>query len=491
MGEMAITLQNILGHSPDLVIKELRRAGALDGAERLSSALRIIDHTDPATIYQFVAPEAIASEIVRRKQQRLSAFRSLRNFLFILPVIVTLGALSWAFIAYQQVPAQSSNTNLFSLWQQGFGGAVVLTPSVTGIADGLLLLVASMIMVALEASTNRARRAAQHLMVMVNQVMLSALKVATDVPLASTDPARWAHAINQAARDEADNTRRALGKFERVTESFQQSQKGHQQFIEHEVRELTKGLGESIAALGTQAQQTQTSTNQLAASANAFTQTSASVAATAQDLAATVKRLEDILTQGGGEVTHEPGPNFGSSDYAIDRAQFTSYTPGRPVVTLPQTMLVYAHIEEALQAVRKDAASFGQQLGVHPQELMVPASRALIRGTVLTVVPECDGVTFEPEYDSFRWYKRWHRNEFTFTARQDLAGSQHACSITVYAGPFIIATLRVPLSFEAVVHPRRMSQLRNPWPRSIVASSSHTAMQIRPWCSHAGPHIGR
>lgn len=383
-----------------------------------------------------------------------------RNFLFLLPIIVTLGALSWALLAYQQISPQSPSHDFFTLWQQGFGNTVIMTPAATGIVDTVLLLIASILTARLGLAINMARRVAMSTVARVNEVLSQYLREhrSDTVAPVGDNPERWARAVSVTLTKVSDTIAHsasdmgtALRQFSAETTAFlQQAQDTNKSFVTKELQGLTTSLRQSVDQLGAQASQTQNNVNQLASGAESFAQSSTQFTITAQDLAETLKRLENILTrQGSGEPPTGVGASLGSSGYAIDRLQFTSFSPGRPVVSQPQKMLVYAYIADALATVREDAATFGAQLGTDVQELTEPSERMLVRGTSLTIVPECDGVTFDPEYDSFTWYRRWHRLEFTFTARAELAGSKRTCTITVYAGPLIIAVLEVPFDFQA------------------------------------------
>jgi hypothetical protein len=71
----------------------------------------------------------------------------------------------------------------------------------------------------------------------------------------------------------------------------------------------------------------------------------------------------------------------------------------------------------------------------------------LARGSEMTLVPSCDGVTFNPERVTVRWLEDLHRAEFRFRAGGELAGSAANILITAYVGPMIAAQMRAPIIF--------------------------------------------
>ena len=64
-------------------------------------------------------------------------------------------------------------------------------------------------------------------------------------------------------------------------------------------------------------------------------------------------------------------------------------------------------------------------------------------------MPTCQGVIFNPERIAFKWVEDWQQARFRFQAAQSMIGSASNGEITIYAGPFIIATLKIALLFES------------------------------------------
>jgi len=72
----------------------------------------------------------------------------------------------------------------------------------------------------------------------------------------------------------------------------------------------------------------------------------------------------------------------------------------------------------------------------------------LARGTEITLIPTCEGVTFNPERISFDWLEDFHRAEFRLKADASMANLAGNGTVTVYVGPVIVATLRLGMLFN-------------------------------------------
>jgi len=165
---------------------------------------------------------------------------------------------------------------------------------------------------------------------------------------------------------------------------------------------------------------------------------------------------------------------------AQEHLQFTAFHPRAVPVETWNTLLVYAYIESALQAIRADAYKFKDQLGPDPFKADAWASHPLTRGTQITIVPIFQGVTFNPERIAFAWVKDWHRAIFSFNADKRWAGVVGSGEIIVFAGPLIIASLKISLrfgelSFQYNHNQEEVSAFRY---RKIFTSYSHIDMPI-------------
>ena len=131
-----------------------------------------------------------------------------------------------------------------------------------------------------------------------------------------------------------------------------------------------------------------------------------------------------------------------------DQVQFTAFYPASAAVEVWNTLLVYVSLASALSNVQNDASLFRNELGPLPRTSQALSQYLLIRGTNLTIVPECRGVIFNPPSVSFQWFEEWHRAAFRFQADMGLVGLASSGEISIYAGPLLIGMLKISLFFN-------------------------------------------
>jgi FHA domain/TIR domain len=155
--------------------------------------------------------------------------------------------------------------------------------------------------------------------------------------------------------------------------------------------------------------------------------------------------LEEPARQVGLPLASLPaGTRAQPLNLAQQQLQFTAFYAREVVVETWQTLLVYTHVQTALEAVRKDARRLLAQSEAEPAnaaEIIRPATR----GTQITVVPVFSGVTFQAERISFPLTDEWHPATLRFSVERRLAGTVVTGEILLLAGPLIIASLRVTL----------------------------------------------
>lgn len=202
------------------------------------------------------------------------------------------------------------------------------------------------------------------------------------------------------------------------------------------------------------------------------------------------ERLRGI-TLGGLNRQQADQPSAGSATAAS--LQFTSFYPREVPTQQWQTLLVYTHIADALEAVRRDALKFAEELGERPRVMQATAAQPVERGTTLTIVPSCAGVRFNPERLSLSWDEDWQRSNFRFQVADELAGSAAAGEIAVYVGPLILAVLKFGLlvsdSSPADV-PATNAQQQTVGPSSVFASYSHDDTPVVLACRNAYKALG-
>jgi hypothetical protein len=148
----------------------------------------------------------------------------------------------------------------------------------------------------------------------------------------------------------------------------------------------------------------------------------------------------------------EPGQRsqvFGKQarNLTLEDLQFTAFHQRVVSIETWNTLLVYAYIESALKAIHADVSKYQDELGPFPGKVDALASHPVTRGIQITIVPTCQGITFNPERVSFIWIEDWYQERFRFRADRTLAGSTRNIDITIYVGPLIIASLKIWLRF--------------------------------------------
>jgi hypothetical protein len=198
-----------------------------------------------------------------------------------------------------------------------------------------------------------------------------------------------------------------------------------------------------------------TMTDQVARATDMLSQINTALEVTIRELGNAAQTLAAVSASGASSIPKRspsqrplsPSETPQPKTISLEQLRFSAFHPRAVAVETWNTLLLYAYIDSALQAIRADAAKYKDEMGPLPGEVAASSARPLVRGTKITIVPTCQGVTFNPERISFTWVEDWHQAKFRFRADRKLAGSAGNGEITIYAGPLIIATLKIPLLF--------------------------------------------
>jgi hypothetical protein len=181
--------------------------------------------------------------------------------------------------------------------------------------------------------------------------------------------------------------------------------------------------------------------------------------------------------------------------FPAEEVCFTAFHPKEVVVEQWYTLLVYAYVMSALEAVRQDARLFIGEMGV-PKETAAATPAHLVRGTELTIVPTCEGVTFNPERVSCKWVEDRHRAYFRFCADKSLAGDAGRVMVTIYVGPLIVGTLKLGMLFDgakpAVAPPESRQEVTGQMykPEAVFVSYSHRDTPVVVACREVYKALG-
>ena len=130
-----------------------------------------------------------------------------------------------------------------------------------------------------------------------------------------------------------------------------------------------------------------------------------------------------------------------------EEVNFSAFYPKEVAVEKWHTLLVYTYVPSAIATVREDARKFEDEIG-KIRESKPASTTQLKRGAEVTIVPSCEGVTFNPERVAFQWLEDQHRAQFRMHADSSLADMAENVKITIYVGPLIVGTLRMGILFN-------------------------------------------
>ncbi|MCC6972848.1 MAG: toll/interleukin-1 receptor domain-containing protein [Anaerolineae bacterium] len=164
---------------------------------------------------------------------------------------------------------------------------------------------------------------------------------------------------------------------------------------------------------------------------------------------------------------------------AAEEVRFTGFSPAKAQVRQWYSLLVYSHVEAALEQVRQDADRFKPYMGGTVREARKSPVAQLQRGTELTLIPQCTGVKFNPERIVFNWLEDIHRADFRFRGENDDLELENI-NVSVYTGPVNLASLKLGVEFTLDELVSAMESV----PQHPMGAEIYTASQIFPSYSH-------
>ncbi|MBE7512598.1 MAG: toll/interleukin-1 receptor domain-containing protein [Anaerolineales bacterium] len=186
-----------------------------------------------------------------------------------------------------------------------------------------------------------------------------------------------------------------------------------------------------------------------------------------------------------GGVSAGEGAPGGTDDLrgggvSTEDVRFTGFAPRQAAVDEWYSLLVYTHIDAALDKVRRDADRFKAEMGGNPREAKASPPAKLARGTEISIVPACEGVIFNPERVTFKWAEDMHRADFRFRARTDMADLAGNIIVSIFVGALIVGTIKLGILFteaDAAPPPQEVQP-------TAISASLYSASQIFPSYSH-------
>jgi len=194
-------------------------------------------------------------------------------------------------------------------------------------------------------------------------------------------------------------------------------------------------------------------------------------------------------------VFGNPEPAYGIPKMEeTEEVNFSAFYPKEVTVEKWSTLLVYTYVPSMLETIRNDARKFEDEIGeIH--ESKSASTTQLTRGTEVTIVPTCEGVTFNPEQITFQWLEDQHRAQFRLRVDASMADLAGNALITIYVGPLIVGTLKMGMLFsttEADPEAARSEEVSGQMYRQddIFISYSHRDTEIIKICKKAYEALG-
>jgi hypothetical protein len=186
------------------------------------------------------------------------------------------------------------------------------------------------------------------------------------------------------------------------------------------------------------------------------------------------------------------GTSSGISPQEFLNPQFSAYYPTAVAPDQPYALMAFAHIESMADAVREVAAGYQAMMGGKQSSGTASSTVEVSKGTLLTLVPRVDGISFTPAEQVITWDGQpWYSATFLFqtpvTLNADLSGR-----VLVYNGPLILGEIPVTMTLiqsDAGKALDKAEHLKKFDP--IFASYSHRDTPVMQYFKRARENIGQ
>lgn len=177
----------------------------------------------------------------------------------------------------------------------------------------------------------------------------------------------------------------------------------------------------------------------------------------------------------------------GTEAAVATKTHFSAYYPRQAAAKTTYGLYVYAHLPDALDVVQRDVRDFVDELGGDvPRPVAADETLQLAEDTLLTIMPEAEGLEFEPVAVVKRWRAPLTRFDFTFTPSLGQAGDLLTGRIAVLVAGIEVAS--IPFTTEIIpAEPvlRSDAQPENPLAAAKFTHSPPVSLYERIFISYA------
>jgi tetratricopeptide (TPR) repeat protein len=184
----------------------------------------------------------------------------------------------------------------------------------------------------------------------------------------------------------------------------------------------------------------------------------------AEELLSLLEDLEKPLDS-KDEMPSEPSPEV----------LFSAYFPFQGEPNTRYSLIVYAHIQDAMAQIVRDVQKFREELGgaIRTPKTAKQTARLKI-GTLVTITPECDEFEIEPAAVTKKWNGDWTRYDFDFKPTADLMGEIVIIRVSIAVSGIEIAHINCPIEIAQKSIAPVNEPVKNP-----LAAAKMTAVQSK------------
>lgn len=149
--------------------------------------------------------------------------------------------------------------------------------------------------------------------------------------------------------------------------------------------------------------------------------------------------IERILSFISATSQSKSPSNLGSSKTPVI---FTLYNPTQVCKQTRYSLITYAHKPGQQSAVKQDARKFNDELSEVPKERHSAEPIPIAPKTEITIVPEAEGITFDPAELTKTWDEKWLRFNFDFEVPDNYPDEEILLRVSVQVRGFEVACIK-------------------------------------------------